>query len=100
MPEAYRQTLIRQIAQHAHSEIIGIFVLSILNAIERWCRPDGRVDQAALGSEIYWFATPGHFPRNGSGRSPRVTPGHARYSRGFALLEPDPVKGRGHTRVD
>ena len=24
MPEAYRQTLIRQIAQHAHSEIIGM----------------------------------------------------------------------------
>jgi ring-1,2-phenylacetyl-CoA epoxidase subunit PaaA len=25
MPQAYRQTLIRQIAQHAHSEIIGMF---------------------------------------------------------------------------
>ena len=24
MPEAYRQTLIRQIAQHAHSEIVGM----------------------------------------------------------------------------
>ena len=24
MPEAYRKTLIRQIAQHAHSEIIGM----------------------------------------------------------------------------
>ena len=24
MPEAYRQTLIRQIAQHAHSEVIGM----------------------------------------------------------------------------
>ena len=24
MPEAYRQTLVRQIAQHAHSEIIGM----------------------------------------------------------------------------
>ncbi|MDX6225296.1 MAG: ring,2-phenylacetyl-CoA epoxidase subunit PaaA, partial [Frankiales bacterium] len=24
MPDAYRQTLIRQIAQHAHSEIIGM----------------------------------------------------------------------------
>ena len=24
MPEAYRRTLIRQIAQHAHSEIIGM----------------------------------------------------------------------------
>ncbi|MDH3189942.1 MAG: phenylacetate-CoA oxygenase subunit PaaI, partial [Acidimicrobiia bacterium] len=23
MPEAYRKTLIRQIAQHAHSEVIG-----------------------------------------------------------------------------
>ena len=24
MPEAYRQTLIRQISQHAHSEIVGM----------------------------------------------------------------------------
>ena len=24
MPEAYRKTLVRQIAQHAHSEIIGM----------------------------------------------------------------------------
>lgn len=40
-------------------DLATIFVLSILNAIERWYRPDGRVDQAALVSEIYWFATVG-----------------------------------------
>ena len=27
MPDGYRKTLIRQIAQHAHSEIIGICLL-------------------------------------------------------------------------
>lgn len=40
-------------------ELATIFVLSILNAIERWYRPDGRVDQASLAGEIYRFATTG-----------------------------------------
>ena len=29
MPDAYRQTLIRQISQHAHSEIVGMRVLEV-----------------------------------------------------------------------
>jgi len=40
-------------------ELAAIFVLSVLNAIERWYQPDGRVDQAALASEIYLFASRG-----------------------------------------
>ena len=40
-------------------DLATIFVLSILNAIERWYRPEGRVDQSALASEIYRFTTSG-----------------------------------------
>src|SRR5918993_459749 len=37
MPEAYRKTLIRQISQHAHSEIVGM--LPEGNCINRWWWP-------------------------------------------------------------
>ncbi|HEU4894694.1 MAG TPA: TetR/AcrR family transcriptional regulator [Acidimicrobiia bacterium] len=34
----------------------SIFILSILNAIERWYRPDGPLDRAALVSQLSRFA--------------------------------------------
>lgn len=35
------------------------FVLSILNAIERWYRPEGRVDPAGLADQLHSFTTAG-----------------------------------------
>ena len=34
----------------------SIFILSILNAVERWYRPDGRLDREALVAELSDFA--------------------------------------------
>jgi AcrR family transcriptional regulator len=39
----------------------AIFILSILNAVERWFRPGGSLDRAALADEIMTFV------RNGTG---------------------------------
>lgn len=41
MPEAYRKTLIRQISQHAHSEVVGMlpegnWILERLASAEKW----------------------------------------------------------------
>lgn len=37
----------------------AIFILSILNAIERWYRPDGRLDRAGLVAEVLDFVAGG-----------------------------------------
>lgn len=37
----------------------AIFVLSVLNAVERWYRPDGRLDRPALVDEMVRFAVRG-----------------------------------------
>lgn len=37
----------------------SIFILSILNALERWYRPDGALDRAALVAELSRFARAG-----------------------------------------
>lgn len=34
----------------------SIFILSILNAVERWYRPDGKLDREALAAELSGFA--------------------------------------------
>ena len=39
----------------------AIFILSILNAVERWFRPGGELDRARLADEIFGFV------RNGTG---------------------------------
>lgn len=39
--------------------ITGILILSMLNSIDRWYRPDGRLDRDALVTEIVGFATEG-----------------------------------------
>jgi TetR/AcrR family transcriptional regulator, cholesterol catabolism regulator len=40
---------------HVDPTITSIFILSILNAIERWYRPDGRLDRDALVAELSGF---------------------------------------------
>lgn len=40
-------------------KLASIFILSVLNALERWYRPDGRLAREALGSEILDFAERG-----------------------------------------
>ena len=40
-------------------KMTSIFILSILNAIERWYRPDGELDRDALVAEISSFARAG-----------------------------------------
>lgn len=42
-------------AQAADPKITSIFILSILNAIERWYRPDGILDRDALVAELSGF---------------------------------------------
>lgn len=42
--------------------ITGILILSLLNSVDRWYRPDGRLDRAALVDEIVGFATEGIGP--------------------------------------
>lgn len=39
-------------------KLSGIFVLSILNALERWYRPDGALDRSALVDRIWSFLDP------------------------------------------
>ena len=39
--------------------ITGILILSILNSIDRWYRPGGRLDRSELVTEIVGFATEG-----------------------------------------
>ncbi|MEX2278473.1 MAG: TetR/AcrR family transcriptional regulator [Acidimicrobiia bacterium] len=39
--------------------VTGILLLSVLNSVDRWYRPDGRLDRAALVDEILGFALDG-----------------------------------------
>jgi hypothetical protein len=64
MPEAYRKTLIRQISQHAHSEIVGQL-------------PEGTGSRARLRSS----ASPSCWPRSGRSR-PRPVPVQRRRNAG------------------
>lgn len=41
------------------ANLAASFVLSILNAIERWYQPDGRVDPSSLSDELHMFAISG-----------------------------------------
>ncbi|HKX76740.1 MAG TPA: TetR/AcrR family transcriptional regulator [Acidimicrobiia bacterium] len=41
------------------SKLAAIFILSVLNAIERWYRPSGRLDRAGLVEEILQFVWDG-----------------------------------------
>lgn len=41
------------------ANLAATFVLSILNAIERWYQPDGRVDPASLSDDLHRFAISG-----------------------------------------
>jgi AcrR family transcriptional regulator len=40
-------------------KLVAIMVLSILNAVERWYRPDGRLSRAALAEQVLGFAVTG-----------------------------------------
>jgi TetR/AcrR family transcriptional regulator, cholesterol catabolism regulator len=40
-------------------KLAGIFVLSILNALERWYRPEGPLDRAQLVDRVWSFLVPG-----------------------------------------
>ena len=44
-------------APETDPKIATIFILSILNAVERWYDPTGELDRAALVEEIWHFAT-------------------------------------------
>ncbi|MEX2654031.1 MAG: TetR/AcrR family transcriptional regulator [Acidimicrobiia bacterium] len=39
--------------------VTGILLLSVLNSVDRWYRPDGRLDRTALVDEILGFALDG-----------------------------------------
>lgn len=38
------------------TDLAATFILSVLNAIERWYRPDGRIDPTSLTNEVHRFA--------------------------------------------
>ncbi|MDA2979236.1 MAG: TetR/AcrR family transcriptional regulator [Actinomycetota bacterium] len=40
-------------------EVASIYILSILNAIERWFRPNGRLDRAELATDMHRFIVEG-----------------------------------------
>lgn len=40
-------------------KMAGIFILSMLNAVERWYRPDGPLDRTALVEEMWSFVAEG-----------------------------------------
>ena len=40
-------------------EVASIYILSILNAIERWYRPNGRFDRAELATDMHRFIVEG-----------------------------------------
>jgi AcrR family transcriptional regulator len=58
--EAFRSVIREGIAdgslgREVDPKIVSIFILSILNAIERWYRPDGELDRDALVAELSSF---------------------------------------------
>ena len=94
MPEGYRKTLIRQIAQHAHSEIIGMQPEGdwLLAAPE----PAAQGDPAGQGAGR---GRPRHVPVLG-GRDPRRRPGrpHRQAHRGQAEVQLDLQLPDAHLR--
>jgi AcrR family transcriptional regulator len=58
--EAFRSVIREGIADGSQGrevdpKIVSIFILSVLNAIERWYRPDGELDRDALVAELSSF---------------------------------------------
>jgi len=47
MPEQYRRTLIRQISQHAHSEIVGMLPEATGSPARRRCGASGLAGEGA-----------------------------------------------------
>ena len=83
MPEAYRRTLIRQIQQHAHSEIVGM--LPEVNWITR--APSLRRN-ALLMAKVQDAARPGLYPYCGPqppGASPHPMPAPPKCRETFRL---------------
>ena len=99
MPDAYRKTLIRQISQHAHSEIVGMLPegnwISRAPSLKRKAILLAKVqDEAGHGLYLYSAAEdPGCHPRQVAGRPPR------RQSQvQFHLQLPHPDLGRHRRR--
>ena len=61
MPDHYRRTLVRQISQHAHSEIVGMLPEGNWNASCADARTGNRARAAA--HRIMPFSVPGHSTR-------------------------------------
>jgi AcrR family transcriptional regulator len=62
--QAFRDVLVSGIGEQSFREdvdpkIASIFILSILNALERWYRPDGDLDNAALTRALIGFVESG-----------------------------------------
>jgi AcrR family transcriptional regulator len=62
--QAFREVLVSGIAEQSFREdvdpkIASIFILSILNALERWYRPDGELDSDALTESLVEFVESG-----------------------------------------
>jgi len=62
--QAFRDVLVTGIGEQSFREdvdpkIASIFILSILNALERWYRPDGDLDSAALTRSLIGFVESG-----------------------------------------
>jgi AcrR family transcriptional regulator len=62
--QAFRDVLVSGIGEQSFREdvdpkIASIFILSILNALERWYRPDGDLDSAALTRSLIGFVESG-----------------------------------------
>ena len=64
MPEGYRKTLVRQISQHAHSEVVGMLAwICLRQAIcapltRRWSRKRSQCRYRSLLAPIPWTALP------------------------------------------
>jgi len=62
--QAFREVLVSGIGERSFREdvdpkIASIFILSILNALERWYRPDGDLDRDALTTSLVQFVESG-----------------------------------------
>jgi hypothetical protein len=62
--QAFREVLVSGIGEQSFREdvdpkIASIFILSILNALERWYRPDGELDSDALTESLVEFVESG-----------------------------------------
>ena len=77
MPEGYRKTLIRQIAQHAHSEIIGMETRGRIRdsrapSLKRKVILMAKVQNHEAGHGLYLY--PGPDAGRGPGRPDRASP--------------------------